>query len=636
MGGGLAFLTKKSFNPANWRNQREVWEARQNAETEKRRISERDAQLKREREEEDLARVVGGEEGGGRKALSFMYDAGKVPGLERKKGGGDDEEEDYNNNGKHQKNQDGETSLYERQPGDDDAAAAFRAMLAKGIPTETEKSDNGPQSMTAGEAALKGDGEEESKTEDEKDFKPDNRTKLEKAVGRGINSGSGLTLAQQMERFPMLKGAPVALEKGKGGDDEKETDAATSSLVFKPFGSQIRNVKCLKCGKWGHSKGDRECEAEWNPFNMTSSIPTAAPQPPAKCEPVPNSTVAQKLEVSQKTSSDEQRDNRDKKRRRKDDRKHRKKKKHKSHHKRRRKRSRYYSSDESSTSSHSSNDSDSTGSRRHRRKESSKHRSSTRRHEKKRSKHERRRHRSPSSSSVSVTILATICLLPLLLGVSNAFNYIGMSSRKRKQSTTLLFSSEDTRLDEKLATTPPKDALALLDEAKKLRAEASMIQQQLILEKEEMIRKERAKVDSLIDALLFHGSNTERFGDDSESEAKSKQQLINTEEQVANLLISTRLSYEMVNQMFDRICEQSNRPQSIDSCSPLLSLLLDASCKVDVIERKDNPNKRWNQRVERDLRRKLFALGYGIRIEDVEKEKNGIRSSSIHGDRDLY
>jgi len=627
MGGGLAFLTKKSFNPANWRNQREVWEARQNAETEKRRISERDAQLKREREEEDLARVVGGEEGGGRKALSFMYDAGKVPGLERKKGADDNDEEDYNNNGKQNK-QDGETSLYERQLGDDDAAAAFRAMLAKGIPTEIEQSDNVPShSMTAGEAALKGDGEEESKKEDDKDFKPDNRTKLEKAVGRGINSGSGLTLAQQMERFPMLKGAPVALEKGKGGDDEKETDAA-ASLNFKPFGSQIRNVKCLKCGKWGHSKGDRECEAEWNPFNFK---PMAVPQPPAKCEPAPATTVAQEREVvPQKTSTDEQRDERDKKRRRKDDRKHRKKKKKKSHHKRR-KRSRYYSSD-SSTSSHS-DDSDST--RRHRRKESSRHGSSSRRHEKKRSKHQRRRHRSPSSSSVSVTILATICLLPtFLLGTSNAFNYLGMSSTKRKQSTTRLFNSEDTRLDEKLATTPPKDALALLDEAKKLRAEASMIQQQLILEKKERIRKERAKVDSLIDALLFHGSNTERFGDDSESEAKSKQQLINTEEQVANLLISKRLSYEMVNQMFDRICEQSNRPQSIDSCSPLLSLLLDASCKVDVIERKDNPNKRWNQRVERDLRRKLFALGYGIRIEDVEKEKNGIRS--IHGDRDLY
>ena len=452
MGGGLAFLTKKSFNPANWRNQREVWEARQNADSEKRRISERDAQLKREREEEDLARVVGGEEGGGRKALSFMYDAGKVPGLERKKGDADGADKEDYNNGKHHK-QGGETSLYERQPGDDDAAAAFRAMLAKGIPTEAEQSDNLQHSMTAGEAALKGDGEEESKQEDDKDFKPDNRTNLEKAVGRGINSGSGLTLAQQMERFPMLKGAPVALEKSKGGDDEKETDAA-ASLVFKPFGSQIRNVKCLKCGKWGHSKGDRECEDEWNPFNMTSSIPTAALQPPAKCEPAPNTAVVPEIEVSQKTSSDEQRDKRDKKRRSKDDRKHRKKKKHKSHHKRRRKRSRYYSSDES-TSSHSSDDSDSSDSRRHRRKESSRYRSSSRRHEKKRSKHKRRRHRSPSSS-VSVTILATICLLPYLSGTSNAFNYLGMPSRKRHQSTTLLFNSKGTRSNEKLATTPPK------------------------------------------------------------------------------------------------------------------------------------------------------------------------------------
>mmetsp|Transcript_15628 Transcript_15628/g.32983 ORF Transcript_15628/g.32983 Transcript_15628/m.32983 type:complete len:94 (+) Transcript_15628:3-284(+) len=91
------------------------------------------------------------------------------------------------------------------------------------------------------------------------------------------------------------------------------------------------------------------------------------------------------------------------------------------------------------------------------------------------------------------------------------------------------------------------------------------------------------------------------------------------------------MNYDMVNQMFDRICEQSNRPQSIDSCSPLLSLLLDAACKVDCLERENNPNKRWNHRVERDLRRKLFALGYGIRIEDVD-EKNQIRS--ITGEKD--
>ena len=89
MGGGLAFLTKKSFNPANWSNQKQVWEARQKEGIEKRRVAERDAQLRREREEEELARAVGGEEGGGRKALSFMYDAGRVPGLERRGGCGD-------------------------------------------------------------------------------------------------------------------------------------------------------------------------------------------------------------------------------------------------------------------------------------------------------------------------------------------------------------------------------------------------------------------------------------------------------------------------------------------------------------------------------------------------------------------
>lgn len=55
MGGGLAFLTKKSFNPANWTNQKQVWEARQKETIEKRRLAEQDAQLKREREEKELA-----------------------------------------------------------------------------------------------------------------------------------------------------------------------------------------------------------------------------------------------------------------------------------------------------------------------------------------------------------------------------------------------------------------------------------------------------------------------------------------------------------------------------------------------------------------------------------------------------
>ncbi|KAL7457299.1 hypothetical protein ACHAWC_008835 [Mediolabrus comicus] len=205
-----------------------------------------------------------------------------------------------------------------------------------------------------------------------------------------------------------------------------------------------------------------------------------------------------------------------------------------------------------------------------------------------------------------------LLLIPAVLGWSS-------SSGRSGGSASSLLSASSSNGD--IVTT--SDALALLSEAKALRQQASMIQEQLNQEKEERIRKQQEKVDKLIDSLLFHSMNT-----DSE---ESKQQLLHTEEQVADLLISKRMSYEMVNQMFDRIVELANRPQSIDSCSPLLSLLLDAACQVDCLERDDNPNKRWNHRVERDLRRKLFALGYGIRIEDVEK-KDAIRS--ITGEKD--
>mmetsp|Transcript_55948 Transcript_55948/g.118967 ORF Transcript_55948/g.118967 Transcript_55948/m.118967 type:complete len:233 (-) Transcript_55948:6-704(-) len=223
-------------------------------------------------------------------------------------------------------------------------------------------------------------------------------------------------------------------------------------------------------------------------------------------------------------------------------------------------------------------------------------------------------------------------VLLLSLSAASGFNYRGVTTRRLPTSATLLRGELARSSNGDAIISNADDALALLDEARALRAQASELQRQLDREKEERIRKEQAKVDSLIDALLFHGLNDAASGDD-EAQRRSKQQLLHTEEQVASLLVSKRMNYEMVNQMFDRICEQSNRPQSIDSCSPLLSLLLDAACKVDCLERKDNPNKRWNHRVERDLRRKLFALGYGIRIEDVD-EKNQVRA--ITGEKDIF
>ncbi len=233
-----------------------------------------------------MARVVGGEEAQGRKALSFMYEAGKVPGLDRKVDGGDGP--DKNNysvhgelyggsvNGDYGKRNSGTSSLFERQPGDDDAAAAFRAMLARG----TMQGDQPHSSVQSLQGQVETKNANASKDEKEEDAinearDRDLRTNLEKAVGRGITSGSGVTLAQQMERFPMLKGAPRVLPKssvvGDDGKESSETDVV--GLNFKPLGQVLRNVKCLKCGQWGHSMGDRECGVSgWNPF---AAVPTA-------------------------------------------------------------------------------------------------------------------------------------------------------------------------------------------------------------------------------------------------------------------------------------------------------------------------------------------------------------------------
>jgi hypothetical protein len=219
----------------------------------------------------------------------------------------------------------------------------------------------------------------------------------------------------------------------------------------------------------------------------------------------------------------------------------------------------------------------------------------------------------------------------ILSGGSVGFGRIGGNSRRSPPTSDTSIFGDIARSDEAKLAAVDDDALILLNEARRLRAQANELQIQLDIEKKDRIRKQREKVDSLIDALLFHGMNNNSTRGD-EARLRSRQQLLHTEEQVANLLISKRMNYDMVSQMFDRICELSNRPQSVDSCSPLLSLLLDAACKVDCLEREDNPNKRWNHRVERDLRKKLFLLGYGIRIEEVENDKH--RARSITGEKD--
>lgn len=71
--------------------------------------------------------------------------------------------------------------------------------------------------------------------------------KLERYVGR--RAEETLTIKDQVERFPILKDAPV---------EGKYTE--TIRVNFNPVGLWLRNVRCIRCGEWGHQSGDRECK----------------------------------------------------------------------------------------------------------------------------------------------------------------------------------------------------------------------------------------------------------------------------------------------------------------------------------------------------------------------------------------
>mmetsp|Transcript_17494 Transcript_17494/g.29056 ORF Transcript_17494/g.29056 Transcript_17494/m.29056 type:complete len:371 (-) Transcript_17494:185-1297(-) len=249
MVAGLAFLSKKSFNPKNLSNQKTVWEARQQQKQEEKRLQERQTQLKREQEDEELARSRYGDRGGEKASLGFMY--APPPGM-AEDGSRKGEDVDAASHEKLKAAHVG-NDLIQRQDGDDDATAAFRAMLA-GVSQEQQQGDdpNGEhlQFSNSRGAALQG-------TTVERGFAAhDGRSALEKAVGRR-DGNSALTLEEQVARFPQLKHAPMA--KGMSATDVQ--------VNFKPLGTQLRNVQCLACGIWGHSRGDRECDKSgWDPF----------------------------------------------------------------------------------------------------------------------------------------------------------------------------------------------------------------------------------------------------------------------------------------------------------------------------------------------------------------------------------
>lgn len=149
-------------------------------------------------------------------------------------------------------------------------------------------------------------------------------------------------------------------------------------------------------------------------------------------------------------------------------------------------------------------------------------------------------------------------------------------------------------------------AVNLLLQAKMLRDDAQRLREQLEKEKAEKMAKRTAKIDSWIEKLLI------------ETQVDDRTQLLKSEQQVLLRLQEDRFSQEQINAIFNRICELG--PQSRSSCSPLMELLVDSVGKMDELERQENPNKRWSGKVERVLRRRLFAMDWNMDIEDSDHD----------------
>lgn len=167
-----------------------------------------------------------------------------------------------------------------------------------------------------------------------------------------------------------------------------------------------------------------------------------------------------------------------------------------------------------------------------------------------------------------------------------------------------------------LATKTTKDTnvLALQTRAAALRAEIACIEKAILASKEVKRQKELADIDRWIEECLYVSVKGKKEEEEEKGESSARIELLNSEEKAAEILRDNRYSHEHVSKMFERICDTSPA-QSRSNCSPLLALLVGAAGKLDCVDRDENPNKRWDGRVERDLRKRLFAMDWGIHLE---------------------
>jgi hypothetical protein len=184
-------------------------------------------------------------------------------------------------------------------------------------------------------------------------------------------------------------------------------------------------------------------------------------------------------------------------------------------------------------------------------------------------------------------------------------------------STTTTTTTGDSSISSSSNLAPlEEEASLLVSQAKQLQDDIARMQNEIAESKLQQQRKEQAKLEQWIQDLLLVKSPNNTLS--------SPTQLLKTVDQVALSLEIKRYSPEQVYKIFNyltRDLPKQRIDQSLDR-QPLIQLLVEACNLVDCLERDENDNKRWDGRVERNLRKKLFAMEWGIDLDLLEKENN--------------
>jgi hypothetical protein len=259
---GISFLFKKRFHPSRLDNQKRVFVTEENKKKHIEKEQELAAQVAKEQELQMYEGLGKAPELDPRNAsLKFMYHA---PAALTKSN-------NSNSSAQGEKNAPKVDLLAKEAPvpldenGDDEHVRAFRAKF---VVTKDDSLDKGDEQhiifgplpppppsedaidVDAGGSIepLDGIADSSDKVDKSQPVVPTHylQSTLEQAIGR--KKQAILTAEEQQERHPILKNAPI-----------EGVYAKQAAVKHKPFNAVIRNVRCLRCGEWGHCSGDREC-----------------------------------------------------------------------------------------------------------------------------------------------------------------------------------------------------------------------------------------------------------------------------------------------------------------------------------------------------------------------------------------